>query len=54
MRNREYFLREDLDTYKKKFFRLCEDCKVETLITKVSKEPKLSKQKVIEIKLVGK
>lgn len=38
--------------YISKLYLYCLDCKVETLITKVSKEPKLSKQKIIEIKLV--
>lgn len=37
--------------FKQKYFLYCVDCKVETLITKAPKEPKLAKQKIIEIKL---
>lgn len=38
MKDKSYFLRPDLETYKKKFLLLCETCKVEPLITKLNKE----------------
>lgn len=57
MKNREYFLREDLDTYKPKFKMLCREKRIETeIIPKtVGKEINIPYIcKVIEIKPIEK
>jgi len=50
MKDKSYFLRPDLATYKKKFLLLCETCKAEPLITKHNKEiaPRTPKIKIYE------
>lgn len=53
MKNKEYFLRRDLETYTKKFFLVCSPCKAPLnlieVFTPIKEETRLKQIKISEI-----
>lgn len=48
MKNREYFLREDLSVYKIKYKLLCNICNLEVLVKKIEDSEHIKRIKIVE------